>query len=291
MLLTRITLPLLACALMSCDARRDEPAAAYRLEVTEASPVAVNAPSRLLLSVVAADGGRATRFDRHHGEPMHLIATSFDLEDFQHLHPTLLADGSFTVELRPGRASPYALFAEVSPSDGAGAAQVLRHTLWPAGARGGVARLDDADAFDGRRALRHTTDDTSLVLAPLDAPLEAGVPVALSIEVEDVSEASVQLEEWLGMPAHAIAISPTFRHFLHFHGAFAPAGTAREPGEHDHHAHGAAHGHAAHVQHTVRSSNRVEVHATFPEAGLYKLWVQVKRAGRILTAPFVVQVR
>lgn len=41
-----------------------------------------------------------------------------------------------------------------------------------------------------------------------------------------------------------------------------------------------------------KAGNKVTVsaHTTFPDAGLYKLWAQFQRGGRVITVPFVVRV-
>ena len=65
-----------------------------------------------------------------------------------------------------------------------------------------------------------------------------------------------------------LAISQPFDRFLHFHGGLAG---------HDH-----AHHHAA-------RGDPLVVEATFPCPGLYRLWVQVRRDGAVVTAPFVVE--
>jgi hypothetical protein len=33
-----------------------------------------------------------------------------------------------------------------------------------------------------------------------------------------------------------------------------------------------------------------DVHAVFPQAGTFKLWVQVQRGGKVVSAPFTVQI-
>jgi hypothetical protein len=50
------------------------------------------------------------------------------------------------------------------------------------------------------------------------------------------------------------------------------------------HSHGAAKSKAA------ASPAEVAAHTTFPKAGLYKVWAQFQRAGRVITVPFVVDV-
>lgn len=279
MLDARITLTMLTLSLAACDARTEDPPT-YELQVTEQPPAVVGERSHLVLDVLRSDGTKVTQFEAHHGQAMHLIAATYDLEDFHHVHPRLGADGAFSVELDFGRASPYALFAEVTPKGADG--QVLRNTVWPAGARPAFAQLAASTAFDGRAAHRATLQGTRLTLAPLDKPLRAGVPVELSIAVDDGKGEAVELQEWMGMPIHAIAISQDFGQFLHFHGASARSAASSG---HEHHA-----GHHGSGTSAPEARGALVVHATFPEPGLYKLWVQVKRGEHVITTPLVAQV-
>jgi hypothetical protein len=62
--------------------------------------------------------GRAVRdFDIEHTKRMHLIVARRDLTGFQHLHPTMNADGTWTTPLRLSTAGSYRLFADFSHDD------------------------------------------------------------------------------------------------------------------------------------------------------------------------------
>lgn len=251
--------------------------ATYRLEVTPRTEATVGQASQLDLSV-RREGVRVQQFDPLHGHPMHLVAASFDLEDFQHVHPVLAADGFLSAQVDFARPAPYTLFAEVAPAGDPAGEVVLRRTLWPVGARSGLGRLDASAAFDGQTARATIVDDTRVCLAPVGTSLHAGAPVTLRVEVTDPRGAPVELEEYQGLLAHAIAISEDSQQFLHFHGA--PASAAPH-----------AHEHRGHVTASAPArESTLLIDATFPEWGLYKLWVQLQRAGRVITAPFVVRV-
>src|SRR5215216_6401577 len=60
-------------------------------------------------------GGHAVRdFDEQHGERMHLIVVRRDLAHYQHLHPSLGADGTWTVPLVLPEPGVYRAFADYS---------------------------------------------------------------------------------------------------------------------------------------------------------------------------------
>jgi len=64
---------------------------------------------------IADERGRAVRdFDVAHEKRMHLILARRDLTGFQHLHPALEADGTWTADVRLRDAGSYRLFADFS---------------------------------------------------------------------------------------------------------------------------------------------------------------------------------
>ncbi|MOA46612.1 hypothetical protein D3C78_1691440 [compost metagenome] len=83
------------------------------------------------------------------------------------------------------------------------------------------------------------------------------------------------LENWLGIGGHAVMIGERGaqvgdRVFVHLHAGH---------GDDQHHGH---HGAAAAASPVTFMAHGTEI----PPAGRYKLWVQLKHAGKILTVPF-----
>jgi len=64
------------------------------------------------------EAGHAVRdFDVEHTKRMHLIVARRDLTGFQHLHPTMGADGTWSAPLRLSEPGSYRLFADFSHDD------------------------------------------------------------------------------------------------------------------------------------------------------------------------------
>jgi hypothetical protein len=57
--------------------------------------------------IVGCDGNPVRHFDRENTKLLHLILVRTDLSGYQHLHPTLGADGTFTIDLRTARPGSY----------------------------------------------------------------------------------------------------------------------------------------------------------------------------------------
>src|SRR5690348_924086 len=93
------------------------------------------------------EGGRSVRdFDVKHTKRLHLVVVRRDMIDFQHLHPTQVADGSWGTPLTLHEAGSYRVFADFSTS---GRPYVLADDLladgtvtWPLPPPTGTAEVD-----------------------------------------------------------------------------------------------------------------------------------------------------
>jgi hypothetical protein len=129
-------------------------------------------------------------------------------------------------------------------------------------------------------------------------PIVAGRDLDLRFSVAAPDGRPAALEPYMGMASHAVIRGNDGAVFVHLH----PAGTIamasqlvfalREPGD-------TVRGRlgsritAAELQMTMGSdepSAAVSIPYAFPQPGPYRLWVQVKRGGRILTGVFDTQV-
>src|SRR3954451_6455234 len=66
---------------------------------------------------ITRDGKPVRDFDVEHTKRMHVVVVRRDLTGFQHLHPTMRADGTWTVPLRLTEAGSYRVFADFSHDD------------------------------------------------------------------------------------------------------------------------------------------------------------------------------
>ena len=193
--------------------------------------------------------------------PIHLIAVSEDLSQFQHVHPRPtdaqivapprsrgLTAGQYDVDVQFGRGGRYLLFAEL---ERAGQAPVLqRDRLEVAGPPPAAAPLAEERSPKSVAGAR-------VALSGADQ-LRAGQEARLRFRVEDpaTGEPRRDLKPYLGEPAHAVILSADASSFTHAHAE------AEEPGV-------------------------LTVHHTFAQPGLYKIWFQLD----IGTAEFVVNVQ
>ncbi|OKI47513.1 copper resistance protein CopC [Micromonospora sp. CB01531] len=75
--------------------------------------------------IVGADRQAATRFTVVHDKPLHLVVVGRDLSGYQHLHPTMAPDGTWSVPLNLARAGSYRIYADFSVTGTGGSALPL----------------------------------------------------------------------------------------------------------------------------------------------------------------------
>jgi hypothetical protein len=115
--------------------------------------------------------------------------------------------------------------------------------------------------------------------------LVAGAEAPLRFAVTPGTDGAHPLEPYMGMPGHAAVVRDDGLVFAHLHpmGSFSLAAQMRFLGRGDptrQHAMGA-----------TAPGDTISFPYAFPEPGRYRIWVQVKRTGRVLTGRFEADVR
>ena len=224
---------------------------------------AVVAP-HLLTFQFKDSAGRPLRFlEKVHEKPVHLVVVSDDLAEFAHIHPEPAAGGVFTVEYGFGHGGTYTMFADYTPPGSGGV--IDRRELTVPGPRGPVRKL---------------TPDTGLskvvdgVRVTLDLPpaIAAGRDLELGFRLD-----ANNLEPYLGAWAHIMIVSADRQDFIHAHPLDGVA--AMETTVHTHSAPLAG-----------PSPSAIRTVTGFNRPGLYKLWFQFQRAGRVSTVAWVIAV-
>ena len=153
--------------------------------------------------ILGPDGRAVRDFDEQHDRAMHLMVVRRDLIHYRHLHPSMDADGTWSVPLVFPEPGIYRVFADFSA---AGTSLTLG------------ADLEMPGPYEP---------------APLPAPVDAvrtdGYEVALEAHVLDLGDASLvfgvsydgrpveDLEPYLGALGHLVALREGDLAFLHVH--------------------------------------------------------------------------
>ncbi len=239
-----------------------------------------------------------------HDKLMHLIVVSRDLKWFNHLHPELRPDGKFVVSAQLPRAGSYKLYADYTPKGEE--QEIAQHAFATAGetARPLKAQLVP-DKAQGMWMVKNETShpegdpagaaggNYQVALMPMPMKLVAGQDAMLHFQVRDANGQPISdLQPYLGALGHCVILSDDSDVYLHSH----PMGASMEGMKGMNHDMGDGKMEGMKMDGmkmdapTTASGPDVIFHTNFPRAGLYKVWGQFKHKGKVVTAPFVVNV-
>ena len=239
-----------------------------------------------------------------HGHLMHLfLVRDSSLDGFAHLHPLPLDSTTFEAALPPLAAGGYRVYADVVHESGF--AETLVATVDVPAPTGTWRPSDPDDAWletgdEGRGTgdRSRLADGSTMIWDRSVAPIVVDQDAPLRFVVTDPQGRPARLESYMGMAGHAMIGRDDGQVFVHLH----PAGTIslaaletfvlRQPGDT---VRGAL-GKRLRAMETGMGepgevgSGVVSFPYAFPKPGSYRIWVQVKRAGRILTGAFGAEV-
>jgi hypothetical protein len=222
-----------------------------------------------------------------HGHLMHLYMIRIpEMDLVWHLHPESDANGGFTQQLPPMPAGRYAMFGDVVHASGLAETATAEIDL-PA-IDGRPLAGDDA-AGDGPPTVQA---DYNRSVAPLlggyrmvwdrggEPILHARRPYLFRFRMEDgEGKPAAGMELYMGMLGHAAFVRSDRSVFAHVHpsGSVPMAALALTAPENPH---------AGHLMMSEGLPAEVTFPYGFPKAGDYRIYVQVKRGGAILTGMF-----
>ncbi len=204
-------------------------------------------------TVTGPDDKPVTAYTETHTKDLHLIVVRRDLAGFQHVHPTLGEDGTWSVPLDVSAGGTYRVFADFTPAD---------HDA------GLTLGTDIAVAGDYRPASLPEPVDTATVDGydvTLDGSATAGQESELTFTVTKNGKQVDDLQPYLGAFGHLVSLRTGDLAYLHTH----PAEDA-EAGE--------------------RGGPKVQFGTTFPTPGTYRLFLDFQAGDSVHTAAFTVTV-
>jgi hypothetical protein len=221
-----------------------------------------------------------------HGHLMHLYMIRLpDMDLVWHLHPEPDATGGFTQQLPSVPAGRYALFGDIVHADGL--AETATAEIELPDIAGQPLTGDDAAGAgpplvkaDYNRSVAPLPGGYRMVWDRGAGPWHAKRPYLFRFRVEDgAGEPAGNMELYMGMPGHAAFVRSDRSVFAHIHptGSVPMAALALTEPENPH------------AGHTMMSSGlpaEVSFPYGFPKPGDYRIYVQVKRGGEILTGVF-----
>ena len=220
----------------------------YRLELSQNS-VAVTRSLPFQFRILGPDGAAVTRFDVEHDKRLHLVLVRRDTSGYQHLHPEMAADGTWSVALTLPAAGSYRLLTDFKPEGG------VRTTL---GADVQVAGHYEPEHYDS--AARTDTVDGFGVR--LDGDLVPGRESSLTVTVSRNGTPVGDLQPYLGAYGHLVTLRAADLGYLHVHPLGAPGDG------------------------TTLAGPEVRFAVAVPTAGRYRLFLDFQHEGKVRTAEF-----
>lgn len=246
--------------------------------------------STLLLSLTDPGWIGSRRLDDFvpdHGHLMHLFVVSPALDRLWHLHPREAGVGIFEQRLPPIPGGNYELFADLVHATGV--SETVTGRIETAGIEGVPLSGDDSawsasDESLPRRGSDPAKSEGGKISWVRDAtPLAPKRLTTFTFRADDEHGEPVKdLELYMGMPGHAIFVRRDLKVFAHVH----PAGSAPMAALDL-----AMPSNTSHAQHLTTPPATVSFPYGFPEPGQYRIFVQMKRAGVIITGAFDADVK
>lgn len=171
--------------------------------------------AELRFTVERGDGRPETSFTPTHDRKLHLIVVSRDLTDFQHLHPQLQDDGTWSMGLLLRGAGAYKVFADFTAA-GRPAPTTLAADVLVSG---------DFDPDPLPSASRTAVVDGYTVT--LDGTLTPGAESRLTLTVRKDGREVTDLQPYLGAYGHLVSLRTADLAYLHVHPA--AGGTSSGP--------------------------------------------------------------
>ncbi|MEU8216466.1 copper resistance protein CopC [Micromonospora taraxaci] len=183
-------------------------AGGFTLQPLERSqPAGVRADYRF--RIVGTDRQPATRFAVVHEKPLHMIVVGRDLTGYQHVHPTMAPDGTWSVPLTLAQPGGYRVYADfsVTATNGAQVPLVLGvdHTV-PGAHTPAALPPAQAQVTAGPYAVSMSGTPTVGVTAPMQFQVQRAEAAA-----------PVQLERYLGAYGHLVVVREGDLGYVHVH--------------------------------------------------------------------------
>lgn len=218
-----------------------------------AAPAEADRAGDLSFRILDAAGQALTSFATSHEKQLHLIVVRTDGAEFRHVHPTMDADGTWSLPWQWSEAGTYRIYADFVPdTDETPETITLTRTVEVAGQfTPATLKATNTATVDG-----YTVDLTGQVTA--------GSSSQLTFTVSKDGKPVTNLEPYLGAFGHLVALRDGDLAFLHVH----PEGD--EPTQGD------------------TAGPDVGFVAELPTPGRYLLYLDFQVEAKVHSAPFVV---
>jgi YHS domain-containing protein len=253
----------------------------YAARVSTSAPALAGKPTLLNIRILNDGTKKAVRdFELTHEKKMHFLLVSEDMAWFSHEHPELGNDGVFRLRTtfpRPGR---YHLYADFTPADGDN--QILAMPFSVGGTGTKIVAASSARPLTPDTTLTRRVNDLSISVAVQPKTLRQEQSAILTYTLRDSQGRPIRdFEPYLGAMGHLMAIRQDGKEVVHTHAlhAVTPGKGIKEEG-------------GLHLTPAMSTASgpAFSFKVSLPSTGIYKIWAQFQRKGKVITVPFTFRV-
>jgi len=227
-----------------------------------------------------------------HGKLMHLfLVREPGLSAFAHLHPVARTPAAlaFDADLPPLPAGRYRVYADIVHESGYAQTLVASAEVGKGASEADDSPRSDPDdswfaddaALEAQSSRFALADGPAIVWQRGAGPLVEKQERVLTFSAQDASGAPLAIEPYMGMLGHVAVAHEDGSVFAHLHpaGSISMAALQKFAGQADR-------GQIPHAAHAAAPAGDLSIPYAFPKPGRYRIWVQMKHGGRIITAAF-----
>lgn len=267
---------------------------ANQVTITPATLVAGKSQD-LSVQVRSAEGKAIEKFDIQHEKLMHLIIVRNDLSYFTHVHAESIKKGKLQFTANLPADGQYTAFADYVPKGST--QQVNTQTLNV----GTAKETASTTSLTPDNTLSKSVGDLKVSLLADPKTIKPGQETAITLDIKDAAGKPVtDLQPYLGAMGHLIIIKQSSvlapANYLHAHpkdheGMDGMSNKSAMRSEKS----SMAMEHSMDKEPSKQSKatatpGQVAFETAFPESGVYKLWGQFQRNGKVITADFTVSI-
>ena len=251
----------------------------YQIEVvSQPSSIEPKKPAAFRYKIKNDRGEVLKNYEIVHEKIMHFIAIRKDLAYFLHLHPDFnKATGEFSIEITPPEDGPYRLFPDFTPGDGN--PQKLPVTVYHDIDVGNSTNYYAQSVVPDSEQTKPYGDYKVATVFPKDAENQQEITYTLNITKD--GKPVTNLENYLGALGHSVVLKEGTLDFIHTHALEAKDSSSKQE-------------HGTQPQHGSAGDTgrgpRISFAATFPEAGVYKIFTQFQHEGKVQTPDYAVKI-
>ncbi|WP_438350486.1 hypothetical protein ACP8HI_07490 [Paenibacillus sp. FA6] len=212
-----------------------------------------NQDTTMKISIQDKEGKTINEFDTVHEQQMHVIIVSKDLSYFNHIHPEYKGKGQFMVTTQFPTSGEFKIIADITPTG----MNAMNKSQWITVHGEPVAQ----QLIEPEATLSQVVDGNHITLSIDHLMANMELKLNFNIKHAQSNKPVTDLQPYLGAVGHVVILSADAENYLHVHPTDEQT-----------------------------SGADAEFMTTFPQSGVYKIWGQFQRNGKVFTVPFVVKV-